>query len=183
MGRHYTQLSLEDRRERARLHAQGRSLRQIATSLARAPATIARELNRNTSRPRYAQEPAHARLRGPLPAPWRQTVTFDNGTEFARHHEFHALGLETFCCDTHAPWQNGGAENASGRQRRGLPRKTALATGSGTRFTEMVPLYNNTPARVWTTSRPRKSSGTTWCASNVNPPSRLGRPLHNAPVR
>ena len=50
----------------------------------------------------------------PLPSQWRQTLTFDNGTEFARHHELHALGIETFFCDTHAPWQKGGVENAIG---------------------------------------------------------------------
>ena len=69
MGRHYTQLSIEDRCELARLHAQGASLRQIATALDRAPSTIARELKRNTSRqqgyqPRYAQEQARARRWG-----------------------------------------------------------------------------------------------------------------------
>ena len=69
MGRHYTQLSIEDRCELARLYAQGCSLRQIATTLDRAPSTIARELKRNTSRqqgyqPRYAQEQARARRWG-----------------------------------------------------------------------------------------------------------------------
>ena len=69
MGRHYTQLNIEDRCELARLHAQGRSLRQIAAALDRAPSTIARELKRNTSRqqgyrPRYAQEQARARRWG-----------------------------------------------------------------------------------------------------------------------
>ena len=69
MGRHYTQLNIEDRCELARLHTQGRSLRQIATALDRAPSTIARELKRNTARqqgyrPRYAQEQARARALG-----------------------------------------------------------------------------------------------------------------------
>ena len=69
MGRHYTQLNIEDRCELARLHTQGRSLRQIATALDRAPSTIARELKRNTARqqgyrPRYAQEQARARRWG-----------------------------------------------------------------------------------------------------------------------
>ena len=69
MGRHYTQLGIEDRCELARLYAQGRSLRQIATALDRAPSTIARELKRNTSRPQgyrpqYAQEQARARRWG-----------------------------------------------------------------------------------------------------------------------
>ena len=68
MGRHYTQLSIADRCELARLYAQGCSLRQIAAALDRAPATIARELKRNSSRqqgyrPRYAQEQARWRLR------------------------------------------------------------------------------------------------------------------------
>ena len=61
-----------------------------------------------------------------FPSQWRQTVTFDNGTEFARHYRLHDLGVETFFCDTHSPWQKGGVENAIGRLRRGLPRKTDL---------------------------------------------------------
>jgi IS30 family transposase len=61
-----------------------------------------------------------------LPPAWRQTVTFDNGTEFSYHYQLHQLGIETFFCDTYAPWQKGGIENAIGRMRRGLPRKTDL---------------------------------------------------------
>ena len=79
MGRHYTQLSIEDRCELARLHAQGASLRQIATALDRAPSTIARELKRNTSRqqgyqPRYAQEQARARVAATLRSPGTETA-------------------------------------------------------------------------------------------------------------
>ena len=37
------------------------------------------------------------------------------------------LGIQTFFCDTHSPWQKGGIENAIGRMRRPLPRKTDLA--------------------------------------------------------
>ena len=43
-----------------------------------------------------------------FPAAWRRTVTFDNGTEFARHYRLHDLGIQTFFCDTHSPWQKGG---------------------------------------------------------------------------
>ena len=92
---------------------------------------------------------AHAMttLLAPLPPAWRQTVTFDNGTEFARHDHLHALGLETFFCDPHAPWQKGGIENAIGRLRRTLPRKTDLATLSDEHFTRLVQVYNNTPRK------------------------------------
>src|SRR5207244_7910888 len=64
-----------------------------------------------------------------LPGALRQTITFDNGTEFALHHQLNTqLGMQTFFCDTHSPWQKGGVENAIGRMRRPLPRKTNLAT-------------------------------------------------------
>ena len=86
-------------------------------------------------------------LLAPLPPAWRQTVTFDNGTEFARHYDLHALGIATFFCDPYAPWQKGGIENAIGRLRRTLPRKTDLATLSATRFTQLVQAYNNTPRK------------------------------------
>ena len=90
---------------------------------------------------------AMSTILAPLPAQWRQTLTFDNGTEFARHHQLHALGIETFFCDTYAPWQKGGVENAIGRMRRNLPRKTDLATLSDERFARLVQVYNNTPRK------------------------------------
>ena len=90
---------------------------------------------------------AMAQLLEQLPAQWRQSVTFDNGTEFARHYRLHDLGVETFFCDTHAPWQKGGVENAIGRLRRTLPRKTDLAALSDDRFTQLIQAYNNTPRK------------------------------------
>ena len=83
----------------------------------------------------------------PLPSQWRQTVTFDNGTEFALHHRLHDLDIQTFFCDTYAPWQKGGVENAIGRMRRILPRKTNLVTISDDHFTRLVQIYNNTPRK------------------------------------
>ena len=49
MGLRYTQISIEERCEIARLRATGASVRQIAASLDRAPSTVARELKRNAS--------------------------------------------------------------------------------------------------------------------------------------
>jgi IS30 family transposase len=82
-----------------------------------------------------------------LPPALRQTVTFDNGTEFARHRELHRLALATFFCDPHAPWQKGGIENAIGRMRRFIPRKTDLATLPQERFLALLAAYNNTPRK------------------------------------
>ncbi len=82
-----------------------------------------------------------------LPEPLRRTVTFDNGTEFARHLLLHDLGLKTFFCDPHAPWQKGGIENAIGRMRRFLPRKTDLVVLPNRRFQTLLAAYNNTPRK------------------------------------
>lgn len=84
----------------------------------------------------------------PLPATLRRTITFDNGTEFAQHYRLRrTLGIQTFFCDPHAPWQKGGIENAIGRLRRGLPRKTDLATIAPGRLQDLAALYNHTPRK------------------------------------
>jgi transposase, IS30 family len=87
------------------------------------------------------------RLFAALPQRLRQTVTFDNGTEFACHLALHSLSIQTFFCDPHAPWQKGGIENAIGRMRRFIPRKTDLDALPTRRFRQMVAAYNNTPRK------------------------------------
>ena len=82
-----------------------------------------------------------------LPKSLRRTITFDNGTENAYHYRLHALSMRTFFCDTHSPWQKGGIENAIGRMRRGLPRKTDLASISDQRLLELNRAYNHTPRK------------------------------------
>ncbi len=83
----------------------------------------------------------------PVPAELRKTITFDNGTEFARHTRLHSLDLKTFFCDPYAPWQKGGIENAIGRMRRLMPRKTDLATISDPHFAALLKAYNATPRK------------------------------------
>jgi len=48
MGKQYAQLTVEERVEIYRLHADGKSRRVIAAGLGRSPATISRELRRNS---------------------------------------------------------------------------------------------------------------------------------------
>lgn len=89
----------------------------------------------------------HALL-APLPKRLRRTLTFDNGTEFALHYTLHdRLGIQTFFCDPHAPWQKGGVENAIGRLRRWLPRKTDLTQLPPDRLHQLSVLYNHTPRK------------------------------------
>jgi len=93
---------------------------------------------------------AHGLMRqfGALPKALRRTLTIDNGTEFAHHYRLpRELGMATYFCDTHAPWQKGGIENAIGRMRRRLPRKTDLAALSARQLDHVVAAYNHTPRK------------------------------------
>lgn len=80
----------------------------------------------------------------PLPAEMRRTMTFDNGAEFARHQR---LPLKTFFCDPHSPWQKGSVENAIGRLRRYLPRKTNLKEITANEIIDITKHYNNIPRK------------------------------------
>ena len=82
-----------------------------------------------------------------LPKSLRRTITFDNGTENAYHYRLHELSMRTFFCDTHSPWQKGGVENAIGRLRRFLPRKTNLNTLSAAQIQAGANAYNHTPRK------------------------------------
>ena len=88
------------------------------------------------------------RLFTSLPPELRKTVTFDNGSEFARHRALHRLAIQTFFCDPYAPWQKGGIENAIGRMRRFIPRKTDLATLPPKRFAALVSRLQQYAAKV-----------------------------------
>ena len=88
-----------------------------------------------------------AKVLTPLPPTLRKTITFDNGTEFARHYDLHQFNIATFFCDPYAPWQKGGIENAIGRMRRKIPRKTDLATLTPRQLSNLVAAYNNTPRK------------------------------------
>ena len=90
---------------------------------------------------------AMAAILGPLPPEFRQTVTFDNGREFAHHYKLHAYGIETYFCDTYSPWQKGGVENAIERMRWWLPRKTDVGALSNRQFAAQLQAYNNTPRK------------------------------------
>jgi IS30 family transposase len=105
-------------------------------------------LARTPNRKATTTADALGRLLEPLPKPLRATITFDNGTEFAQHHRLHQqLGVDTFFCETHSPWQKGGVENAIGRLRRHLPRSTNLAQLSSAQLDAIASAYNNTPRK------------------------------------
>lgn len=82
-----------------------------------------------------------------LPKNMVKTVTFDNGTEFAEHHQLTLHQIKTYFCDAYSPWQKGGVENAIGRMRRYIPRKTSLDSLSEIQLSLFESVYNLTPRK------------------------------------
>jgi IS30 family transposase len=71
-----------------------------------------------------------ARL-GDLPAGLVKSITWDQGTEMARHRAITAsLGIPVFFCDSHTPWQRGSNENTNGLLRDYFPKGTELGKHS-----------------------------------------------------
>ena len=78
----------------------------------------------------------------------RASVTFDNDTGFALHHHLRTtLGMETYFCDAYASWQKGGVENANGRLRYWLPKRTDLSQISDKEIEDILLDYNLMPRR------------------------------------
>ena len=76
------------------------------------------------------------------------SMTFDNGTEFSKHYLLNRrFGIATWFCDTHSPWQKGGIENAIGRLRRQLPRKTDLNALPTHCLANVLQRHNDTPRK------------------------------------
>ena len=90
-----------------------------------------------------------------IPKHLRQTVTFDNGTEFTLHHKLtDQLGMKTFFCDVYASWQKGGIENMNGRLRRDLPRKTDLLSMREEDLEQILLNHNIMPRKVLNSRSP-----------------------------
>ncbi|WP_291798336.1 IS30 family transposase [Cellulomonas sp.] len=97
---------------------------------------------------------------GDLPGRLMRSITWDQGTEMARHRTITAdLGAPVYFCDAHSPWQRGSNENSNGLLRQYFPKGTDLSiyTADHLRAVEdeinhrpRAVLHDHTPAALFT---------------------------------
>jgi IS30 family transposase len=83
---------------------------------------------------------------GDLPPGLLRTITWDKGTEMARHLTItRSLGTPVYFCDSHSPWQRGTNENTNGLLRDYFPKGTDLSVHSGEHLLAVENELNNPP--------------------------------------
>lgn len=84
-----------------------------------------------------------------IPAPLRKTMTYDRGTEMARHADLtQNTGIKVFFADPYSPWQRGSNENANGLIRQYLPKGTDLSPFRQHELNDIAERLNNRPRKI-----------------------------------
>lgn len=92
---------------------------------------------------------ALVRVLGQLPPPLRRTLTWDQGTEMAKHLDVTTdTGTRIYFCDAASPWQRGSNENTNGLLRQYFPKSTDLSVHTARDLTRVEAELNQRPRIV-----------------------------------
>jgi transposase, IS30 family len=92
-----------------------------------------------------------------LPPWFARTLTWDRGTEMARHKRITAqAGIAVYFADPHAPWQRGSNENINGLLREYLPKGTDLSVHTPAQLAAIADELNDRPRKRFGYHTPRE---------------------------
>lgn len=113
------------------------------------------------------RDPVVAAL-APLPAHLRRTLTWDQGSEMARHAEITAaLGTEVYFCDPHSPWQRPSNENTNGLLRDYFPKGSDLSVHTADDIARVEAELNRRPRKVLDWDSPTDRMATLLATTSV----------------
>ncbi len=78
--------------------------------------------------------------------PMRRSLTYDRGSEMARHKELSEnTGMQVYFCDPYSPWQRGSNENTNGLLRQYFPKGIDLSGYSQEQLDAVADQLNGRP--------------------------------------
>lgn len=92
-----------------------------------------------------------------VPQGLRKTMTYDRGSEMARHGELtHATAVKVYFADPYSPWQRGTNENTNGLIREYLPKGSELGGFTQDDLDAIAYRLNSRPRKVLGFKTPRE---------------------------